>query len=51
MTVNGTKVGEGQLTIGEGLDLGEDVGSTVDFTYKPPFLFTGTVEKVTIDLK
>jgi hypothetical protein len=59
MTANGSKVGEGQLpktipaqiSIGEGLDIGEDVGSAVDFTYKPPFRFTGKIEKVTIDLK
>jgi arylsulfatase len=59
MTVNGSKVAEGQLpktipiqiSIGEGLDVGEDVGSAVDFTYKPPFRFTGKIEKVTFDLK
>src|SRR5262249_47897451 len=59
IAVNGAKVGEGQLpktipaqiSIGEGLDVGEDVGSAVDFTYKPPFRFTGKIEKVTIDLK
>lgn len=59
MSVNGTKVAEGrlpktipaQISIGEGLDIGEDVGSAVDYTYKPPFRFTGTVDKVTIELK
>jgi arylsulfatase len=59
MTVNGDKVAEGQLpktipvqmSIGEGLDVGEDIGSAVDFTYKPPFAFTGRIEKVTIDLR
>jgi arylsulfatase len=59
MTVNGTKVAEGPLpktipatiSIQEGLDIGEDVGSAVDFTYQPPFKFTGTIEKVTFDLK
>ena len=58
MTVNGSKVAEGQLpktipqqiSIGEGLDVGEDIGSPVDFTYKPPFQFTGKIEKVTVDL-
>jgi arylsulfatase len=58
MTVNGTKVGEGelpktipvQISIGEGLDIGEDIGSPVGFTYKPPFPFTGKIEKVTVDL-
>jgi arylsulfatase len=59
MTANGTKIAEGQLpktipvqiSIGEGLDIGEDVGSAVDFTYKPPFPFTGKIDKVTVDLK
>ena len=59
MTVNGTKVAEGQLpktipiqvSIGEGFDVGMDVGSPVDFTYKPPFKFTGSIEKVSVDLK
>jgi arylsulfatase A-like enzyme len=59
MSVNGAKVAEGQLlktipiqiSLGEGLDIGEDVGSAVDFTYRPPFKFTGNIDKVTIDLK
>ena len=59
MTVNGKNVAQGQLSrtipatisIGEGFDVGEDVGSPVDFTYKPPFKFTGTINKVTIELK
>jgi arylsulfatase len=58
MTVNGTKVAEGelprtipqQISIGEGLDIGQDIGSPVDFAYKPPFPFTGRIEKVTVDL-
>jgi arylsulfatase len=59
MSVNGAKVAEGELaksipgkiSIVEGLDIGMDVGSPVDFTYKLPFAFTGTIEKVAIDLK
>jgi arylsulfatase len=59
LSVNGTKVGEGHLqrtipatlSIGEGLDIGEDVGSPVDFTYKVPFKFTGTIDRVTITLE
>jgi arylsulfatase len=59
LSVNGRNVGSGKiartapntLSIGEGLDVGEDVGSPVDFTYKPPFRFTGTIGKVTIELK
>jgi arylsulfatase A-like enzyme len=33
------------------MDIGMDVGSAVDFTYKLPFTFTGKIDKVTIDLK
>src|SRR5262245_50025382 len=59
MTVNGKRVAEGRLertipikmSIGEGLDIGMDGGSPVDFTYELPFAFTGTIEKVAIDLK
>jgi len=59
MTVNGKSVAEGRLertipikmSIGEGLDIGIDGGSPVDFTYELPFAFTGKIEKVTIDLK
>jgi arylsulfatase len=59
MTVNGDKVAEGhlertiplQISLGEGMDIGMDVGSPVDFTYKLPFQFTGKIEKVTIELK
>jgi arylsulfatase len=39
------------ISIKEGLDIGEDIGSPVDFTYKPPFAFTGKMEKVTYKLK
>ena len=35
----------------EGQDIGEDSGSPVDGTYSPPFKFTGTIDKVTVDLK
>jgi arylsulfatase A-like enzyme len=59
MSVNGAKVGEGhldrtiplQISLGEGMDIGMDVGSPVDFTYKLPFAFTGKIEMVTVDLK
>jgi hypothetical protein len=57
--VNGTKVAEGQLSrtiplqisLGQGMDVGMDVGSAVDFTYQLPFTFTGEIEKVTVELK
>jgi arylsulfatase A-like enzyme len=59
MSANGKKIVEGrlertipiQLSLGEGLDVGMDVGSAVDFTYKLPFAFTGKIEKVTVELK
>jgi arylsulfatase len=59
MTVNGAKVAEGrlpktipiQISLGEGMDVGMDVGSAVDFTYEPPFEFTGRIEKVKVELR
>jgi hypothetical protein len=58
-TTNGNKVAEEKLpktipiqfSLGEGMDIGMDVGSPVDFNYKLPFRFTGKIEKVMIDLK
>ena len=49
MTANGKKVAEGRLrrrsrsrfSLGEGMDIGMDVGSAVDFTYKLPFAVHG----------
>jgi Sulfatase len=40
-----------QIGLGEGLDVGMDIGSAVDFTYKLPFAFTGKIRKVTVELK
>jgi arylsulfatase A-like enzyme len=59
MSANGKKIADGRLdrtipiqfSLGEGVDIGRDVGSPIDFTYKLPFEFTGTIEKVTIELK
>jgi arylsulfatase len=59
LSVNGTKVAEGKLpktiplqfSLGEGLDIGMDVGSAVDFTYQLPFAFTGRIEKVNVQLE
>ena len=59
ITANGKQVASGhlpktapiQFSLGEGMDIGEDVGSPVDFTYKLPFAFTGEIEKVTYELK
>jgi arylsulfatase A-like enzyme len=59
MSANGKTIAEGRLertipitfSLGEGLDVGMDVGSPIDFTYTLPFAFTGKIEKVEIDLK
>jgi len=59
MMANGRTVAAGRLqrtvpvqfSIGEGLDIGMDGGSPVDFTYELPFAFTGRIDKVTIELK
>jgi hypothetical protein len=59
MSANGKKIAEGRLdrtipiqfSLGEGLDVGRDVGSPIDFTYKMPFEFTGKIDKVTIELR
>ncbi len=59
LTANGVKVAEGRLertvpiqfSIGEGLDIGMDCGSAVDFTYQLPFAFTGKIEKVEVALR
>jgi arylsulfatase A-like enzyme len=59
MTVNGATVAEGelpktipiQISLNEGFDVGMDVGSPVDFTYKLPFKFTGNIDKVDIELQ
>jgi arylsulfatase len=58
LSANGAKVAEGRLertvpiqfSITEGLDIGEDNGSAVDWTYKLPFRFTGKIEKVTVEV-
>jgi hypothetical protein len=57
MSANGKTIAEGRLarsipvqfSLGEGLDVGMDIGSPVDFTHKLPFAFTGRIEKVKID--
>jgi arylsulfatase len=59
LSANGAKVAEArlehtiplQISLGEGLDIGMDVGSAVDFTYQLPFIYNGTIEKVTVELK
>ncbi len=57
ITANGETVAAGRLprtmpnllTIEDRLDIGTKNGSPVDFTYKLPFTFTGTINKVTIE--
>jgi arylsulfatase len=59
LKVDGAEVAKGeiektipiQISLGEGLDVAMDVGSAVDFTYSPPFAFTGGIEKVTVALR
>lgn len=56
--VNNTKVGEGNIpktyrsNFGtyEGIEVGRDIYSTVSDKYKAPFAFTGTLNKVIIDV-
>jgi arylsulfatase len=58
LSANGKSLAEGRLdrtipiqfSLGEGVDIGMDVGSPIDFTYKLPFAFTGKIEKVNIKL-
>jgi arylsulfatase len=57
MTANGKKIAGRiekpipiQFSLGEGLDIGMDVGSAIDFTYELPLKFTGKIEHVTIEL-
>lgn len=59
MTAGGKTIAQGRLqrtvpvqfSLGEGVDIGMDIGSAVDFTYQLPFKFGGEIEKVTVDLK
>jgi hypothetical protein len=59
LSTNGKKIGEGkiprtvpgQYSAFEGQDIGMDSGSPIDDSYKPPFSFTGKIDKVTVHLK
>ena len=59
MSVNGKQVARGRIdktvpilfTYDETLDVGEDWGSPVSWTYEPPFPFTGKLERVTIEVE
>ncbi|GFE80707.1 arylsulfatase [Steroidobacter agaridevorans] len=54
LSANGKPIADGriertipaQMCLGEGLDIGMDVGSPIDFTYQLPFAFTGKIERV-----
>ncbi|MDI9238258.1 arylsulfatase [Lysobacter sp. LF1] len=57
VSANGKTLAEGRLektvpvqfSLGEGLDIGMDTGSPIDFTYTMPFAFSGRIEKVTVE--
>jgi arylsulfatase A-like enzyme len=58
LLVDGEKVGEGNIEMTVpgrfGIDtfgIGEDTGQPVTFDYKPPFAFTGQIERVVIEIK
>jgi hypothetical protein len=59
LKANGKKIAGGRLertipiqfSLGEGVDIGMDIGSPIDFTYDLPFAFTGEIDKVEIELK
>jgi len=59
LSANGKALAEGRLektipiqfSLGEGVDIGMDVGSPIDFTYKLPFAFTGKIEQVNVKLR
>lgn len=58
LTVDGNTVASGRLertvpiqfSIGEGLDIGLDTGSAVDWSYTLPFRFTGTIDHVDVEI-
>jgi len=39
-----------QFSLGEGLDIGMDIGSPIDFTYDLPFVYSGKINSVRIKL-
>lgn len=59
LKADGKKIAEGRLektvpiqfSIGEGLDVGIDNGSAVDWTYQLPFAFTGKIERVDVEIR
>jgi hypothetical protein len=59
LSVDGQQVAQGRIdrmiqvrvSLDEELDVGEDTGTPVTLSYGVPFKFTGTLAKVTIDLR
>jgi arylsulfatase len=59
LVVNGKEIATGRIdrtqccvfSADEGTDVGSDEGTPVTEAYNVPFRFTGTIAKVTIDLK
>ena len=51
LRISAEKTAGYKYSLYEGQDIGQDSGSPVDFTYTPPFKFTGKLNKVTIDVK
>jgi len=59
LSINGKKVGEARFpktvplyfSTDDTFDVGEDWGTPVSPTYKPPFTFTGTLKKVTVEVE
>ena len=59
LSANGRKIGEGRVekttpfkyALAEGQDIGEDTGTPIDFSYTPPFKFTGKLGRVMVELK
>lgn len=56
--INGKEAGQGRIAktvpsrFGmDSMDVGMDLQAPVSGAYKPPFKFTGTIKKVTIDLE
>jgi len=55
---NGREVASGKIprtipnaiSLGEGLDVGTDTGSAIDFTYELPFTFTGAIDRVAVEI-
>lgn len=59
LSADGKQIAQGNIertvpiryALDEGLDVGEDTGTPVNLDYEVPFKFTGTIEKVMVDLK